>query len=119
MTRQEELNDAVGFSRVVHAISKSVSPRRNPFEMASLLGANALYCSTGEAGGWSQHVAGRDAHDPPVLLPPARGRPFNMLPAVVPRVFATDVIGLLLRSFKTLKKSRCVSSRGKVLSQAT
>lgn len=30
-THQEELNDAVGFSRVVHAISKSVSrPGKNP-----------------------------------------------------------------------------------------
>lgn len=31
LIRQEELNDAVGFSRVVHAISKSVSRSLSPF----------------------------------------------------------------------------------------
>lgn len=77
--QQEELNDAVGFSRVIHAISQSVRSADRTLPQSSCLFSSVFilplffFWHAGETCCRPQHAAGCDAHHPPVLLSSARG----------------------------------------------
>lgn len=117
-TWQEELNDAVGFSRVVHAISKSVSWPLTLTVHLKPASCLLLTCCTAPQ---AKLVVGHNMlldvmhtiHQfycplPEVGASKPSSQWFSLVFAIV-----IDVVALFFfRIFKTLKKSQCVFSQG-------